>query len=411
MARGGVLQCAFLADMLPQFCQKRGWKLFHRDECGILKNSPDLSTKNLATHRLLLWQERGLLGNDLTRAILLLETHFREIVDGEDKDRATQLIVGGDGIRKATNSKMSTGAVWKLFGAMLTNSTFVRQAHHSEPFGTAFDLLTSMINHSCAPNAFVFLEGRALRVRALAPIRPGDEITICYLDPTIHVSKRMELLKKDHFFDCCCKCILYCNMATIQGPMLTEPKANAAKPRSRKRWTALAAISKRHAFGDEEWYPDHMDPMPMANMCLGQLYLRQKKLPIALRLILKSKLCSRRRNGPEFVNEMFEVMRVLVMVGDLPDDAPEYSNFVFPQKSEIRTIARGYVYEMYTAAGQVYGGDSILTGVVGEIYENLTKNMGWRPGSKEFRDEFVPAQQKLLAWAGIDVAHGLVLSD
>jgi SET and MYND domain-containing protein len=62
-----------------------------------------------------------------------------------------------------------------------------------------------MINHSCDPNAFVFFEGHELRVRSLKQIAAGEEITICYLNPTLDVGARQVVLRHEYFFDCYCE--------------------------------------------------------------------------------------------------------------------------------------------------------------------------------------------------------------
>jgi SET and MYND domain-containing protein len=61
-----------------------------------------------------------------------------------------------------------------------------------------------MINHSCDPNAFALFEGRKLHVRSLKKIAAGEEITISYLDPTLDMSTRKNLLKRNWFFECHC---------------------------------------------------------------------------------------------------------------------------------------------------------------------------------------------------------------
>lgn len=62
-----------------------------------------------------------------------------------------------------------------------------------------------MINHSCEPNSFAFLEKGEIRVRSLRKIAAGEEITICYIDPTVDVKSRREILMDEHFFECGCK--------------------------------------------------------------------------------------------------------------------------------------------------------------------------------------------------------------
>lgn len=88
---------------------------------------------------------------------------------------------------------------------MRTNSVRLRAPSKKESVGYAFNLATAMINHSCDANAHVFFEGQKIWVRSLHKIFAGQEITICYLDPTLDVAARKVLLKRDHFFDCSCK--------------------------------------------------------------------------------------------------------------------------------------------------------------------------------------------------------------
>ena len=86
----------------------------------------------------------------------------------------------------------------------MTNAINVRSAHRKMPYAVALDLTAAVINHSCNPNAFVFFEGGTAYVRSLQEISAGEEITVCYMDPTTDVTSRNELLKEEHFFDCYC---------------------------------------------------------------------------------------------------------------------------------------------------------------------------------------------------------------
>lgn len=87
----------------------------------------------------------------------------------------------------------------------MTNMVRIRGPVERELYGWALDLLSSTLNHSCDPNAFLFFEGRQLRLRSLKRIAPGEELTICYTDPTIEVTLRRAFLQKYHFFDCHCR--------------------------------------------------------------------------------------------------------------------------------------------------------------------------------------------------------------
>ncbi len=56
------------------------------------------------------------------------------------------------------------------------------------------------MNHSCEPNAAYFFEGPEFRVRSTRTIRPEEEITISYIDPTLGFDFRQELLRTTFFF-------------------------------------------------------------------------------------------------------------------------------------------------------------------------------------------------------------------
>lgn len=72
----------------------------------------------------------------------------------------------------------------------------------------SIDLIFSLINNSCEPNASYFIEGRELRVRSVAPIKSGQEITVTYLGYNEEynvVAYRQACLQEDYGFVCSCK--------------------------------------------------------------------------------------------------------------------------------------------------------------------------------------------------------------
>ncbi|KAG2497109.1 hypothetical protein HYH03_004700 [Edaphochlamys debaryana] len=64
----------------------------------------------------------------------------------------------------------------------------------------------AMLNHSCAPNTVNYCVGDAMVVRAVAPIKAGQEVTICYLGrpQLLPFNRRMALLEEDYGFECDC---------------------------------------------------------------------------------------------------------------------------------------------------------------------------------------------------------------
>jgi hypothetical protein len=73
--------------------------------------------------------------------------------------------------------------------------------------GTSLDVVASLMNHSCTPNAFVVFEGNSLCVRSTRKLHAGEEVVQCYTDIDMDVFLRRQMLKTEYFFDCCCECI------------------------------------------------------------------------------------------------------------------------------------------------------------------------------------------------------------
>ena len=119
---------------------------------------------------------------------------------------------------------------------------------------------------------------------------------------------------------------------------------------------------------------------------------------------------NRLRNGPEWVNFMMDMVKVLIAAGSLTPDKIEDNTF--PRPLDIKTVAYGYAYETCKEAGKAYGGDSEYTKAICEIFSKMTaqKVTGQRPGTAEFEKEFEEAQMKLMAWAGVAEGWGVVLS-
>jgi hypothetical protein len=70
--------------------------------------------------------------------------------------------------------------------------------------------LHSHLNHSCTPNVSIrHLDQRSALARitqlALAPISPGDELTVSYVDPTLPVRPRQRKLREWGFGVCTCE--------------------------------------------------------------------------------------------------------------------------------------------------------------------------------------------------------------
>jgi hypothetical protein len=87
---------------------------------------------------------------------------------------------------------------------IIDNGIEMESAEGCANYGLALDLLTSFVNHSCAPNCDFFFEDGAIRVRATNSIDVNEELTIKYCQSQCYVA-RQEYLKMAKGINCKCK--------------------------------------------------------------------------------------------------------------------------------------------------------------------------------------------------------------
>ncbi|KAK0620876.1 hypothetical protein B0T14DRAFT_481979 [Immersiella caudata] len=285
---------------------------------------------------------------------------------------------------------------------------------------------------NCEPNAFVFFEGNELRVRSLRQIAAGEEITVSYVDTNIDVAARREILQHEHFFECRCT---RCKSERKEHVALLKSSKNLAALHQAQRniitlmknavWAAnhpgrnaqyedLATVEAQlrtytsNVFPSN--WPDHIAPLPMTRMYLAALYINEEKLVPALRLALQGKLMSRCKNGPDWVNEMMDLMSILIVTGNIPPDSPLHQAGGLPTMDDTHAVTYGYLCEVCKEAGTAFGGDSKYTKAICDMFAGLlAKKTDARPGSKEFGQEFEEGQKKVLAWAGVPEKFGIAL--
>ena len=102
------------------------------------------------------------------------------------------------------------------------------------------------LNHACRPNCHAEWNARLGQetVHALRDIRPGEELTICYLEPRgSERAHRRARLAAEHGFDCCC------GLCELRGEALatSEARQRALGELSRpdEREMPVAALAKR----------------------------------------------------------------------------------------------------------------------------------------------------------------------
>jgi hypothetical protein len=98
-----------------QDCQAKAWKIFHKDECKVLRENPTISHTHLALYRILFWQNRKHLPTKVGKVLSLLEDHFP---DHSETGNADDLYKTAQSIRSTSNSNVALHVLWKLLTAV-----------------------------------------------------------------------------------------------------------------------------------------------------------------------------------------------------------------------------------------------------------------------------------------------------
>ncbi|ETS86443.1 hypothetical protein PFICI_00271 [Pestalotiopsis fici W106-1] len=230
-------------------CQSKAWKAEHKYECKVLAPS-----------------ERPALP-DAVRAVIKLLGRLK--AEGDKDGRTKELLsffpfAGGQGLEEfARRDKklfddlsMMGFAAWKYVGEpnlpgvdsqniakaftfnILCNKFGLSSPLDDTHLGIGFDPLICTSNHSCDPNVNLVFNQPTTVLRALKPIKKGEEILMKYIDVTNPYSVRQAELSETYHFTCkCSKCK---KGATDREDIFSKP-ASELSSEYRKRADALVA--------------------------------------------------------------------------------------------------------------------------------------------------------------------------
>ncbi|KAK0715961.1 hypothetical protein B0H67DRAFT_445171, partial [Lasiosphaeris hirsuta] len=334
-----------------------------------------------------------------------------------------------------------------------------REIYHSTPMVACVDAGNPTFCHYCLDNSkdvsqflraretsskactgcwvarFCSKEGGELRVRSLKDIAAGEELSICYIDPTITLHHRRYILKHEYFFDCSCKgvrckseekhisSLMKSNNGSLKSFTLAQDNIRRLVQSARKacehpgaypKFEDLASIETQirtittGTFSASKVWDGGLEPLPRARLALAGLYMNQGKLPSALRLALQGILMSQWRSGPIWVNDVMDVLCVFILIWSSELDSPIFRVKNFPTMGDCCAVAAGYFYMVCKESNKAFGGSAKLTESLNDSFSGLiSKKPGAKPGSAEFADEFNKAQANMLAWASIPKEMGI----
>ncbi|KAF3012590.1 hypothetical protein E8E14_005742 [Neopestalotiopsis sp. 37M] len=224
-------------------CQSKAWKAEHKYECKVLAPS-----------------ERPALP-DAVRAVIKLLGRLK--AEGDKDGRTKELLsffpfAGGQGLEEfARRDKklfddlsMMGFAAWKYVGEpnlpgvdsqniakafvfnILCNKFGLSSPLDDTTLGIGFDPLICTSNHSCDPNVNLVFNQPSTVLRALKPIKKGEEIFMKYIDVTNPYSVRQAEIRNTYHFTCKCS---KCKKGPTNSEDIFSKRASELSPEYRKR--------------------------------------------------------------------------------------------------------------------------------------------------------------------------------
>jgi SET domain/MYND finger len=159
--------------------------------------------------------------DELRREVEVLEAHWADRTDADCsslRKQAEFLLDRGDpksfsrGELPQEQVRRDIDLMARLLGRINCNS-FGVVSLNGVADGTLFDPAAAVFNHSCSPNCITVFEDRvtprgaafkAMSIRTVREVKPGEELTIAYIDVVDGTAIRKEQLKSKYFFECTC---------------------------------------------------------------------------------------------------------------------------------------------------------------------------------------------------------------
>ncbi|KAI1081427.1 hypothetical protein F5B20DRAFT_536023 [Whalleya microplaca] len=401
--------------------------LCHRYECEIFSKCTNLGIKEGLLYRIIVQREHGLISDQQWRALWKLMSHHTDHLQGPDFESITQIAKEA---KTLTGSSLELLDIQKLHCLLRTNCISIRQPGQNVVLGTTLDVVASLMNHSCNPNVVLFFEGNELRVQSLRPLQANEELTQCYTDVQCDVLLRQKLLEENYFFTCCCaRCreeLDYHqkrelgNNSHIEVVRQTQQQLlNLVNNTVAKASTNIESVNvdevatTAETLADEtavdgNW-PDDLEPLPSLWKTLGRISQAQGNALTGLEYSLEGCASTKRRIGPRWMDDLFELIQVFTHVLVLPEDDSVFQDESFPRKSELSILFYGYLEELFRLGRNIYGLDTCYVQAIKNWLKELrgSSEQPWN-GRLASNERFSESHGKLLEWIGVDRGKWIV---
>ncbi|KAK9371158.1 hypothetical protein V1509DRAFT_613777 [Lipomyces kononenkoae] len=207
-----------------QQCQLQDWKAYHKRECKILASlAPQVPPSPVVLLMRILKMQR----ENRDRFFKSMEGLMSHIDERRKLDDFSTLVLMSKGAKEYSRSALPFDAIVEMLCKVMTNSATIPNPNY-DTVGLMFDPLVSLVNHSCDPNAVLVFNKNVLLLRAVRPIKEGEEIFISYTDNTMPMPERKKQLRTLYFFDCHCAA---CRPPEVGSGPKADPRNDFTCPR------------------------------------------------------------------------------------------------------------------------------------------------------------------------------------
>lgn len=415
-------------------CQSKAWKREHKFECRVLapEDRPDLPPGVRAVIKLL---GRLKVASGETKA-LVDDIMSMKPFDGDnelgniaarskktfDDYQMLAFAAWTYADKPATLGGMDAQKISRaLMFNILCNTLSLASPIDDVTFGSGFDPLVCSANHSCDPNVVGTFNQPGYVLRALQPIKKGDEIFMKYIDVTNPFSVRQAELHANYFFQCLCtKCqkgptldfdrfakpadkmtAAYCKKADSlikrHGTSLSRHAVPMSDETARNRLAALQA----EAFSVSEDEMASVDELreaiklcvdsgmwswtrqPVPQLCdrLFGAYVASADLYRAFRLGCKiyfdiTPVLSPQTFSPDRLVNLWTLSAVVNMLCGPGASGSEVYQEMLQSGVDLRIVFLGCLLELHDNMPNMYGGETPFGGVVKNTYDQIMANIG-----------------------------------
>lgn len=234
------MQCKF-AHYCDRTCQKAAWTE-HKSECSAIRNYGKAPNESIRLASRILWRMRrdgALVPEDRLVSIEDLQDHLDDLNEDERK----QLNLDVEVFQRYWQPKaqeLSTETMSHIFGVINCNGFTICDQRGLQAVGVGLFTNLCLVNHDCWPNCTVILNNgnrdavksmfhtqMRIELRAVAPIKVGEELMVSYVDFLSLSAERRKSLKEQYYFDCSCE---HCQKGMKDDLMQAVKEEDGKKP-------------------------------------------------------------------------------------------------------------------------------------------------------------------------------------